>query len=387
MQTRTRLVFAVALLIASLLPYAAFIAAGWSPFVMFWEFACYRYFGAMSYFESTTLPFWIVQGMPMALMQTIIMLPLLAFDSAQIGTPEQIELFSHISLLLAYVLIGATLAVCALSRRLLMLDAAALGLAVLALFPTTRWYPYFLWATVASLLLGGVLIGHTLVIRSRPSGTSVVDLAIYGVCLAPLGLAISGTLYRGYVAAAALVVAVILVPPVSLLPPRQHPSSMIAHVTEAATFVRSLNRPVLVVFHDNRAHPLTMEALALYTGQLPPIVSGSRSLRERFLGGTRILSDPRDPRDLVTAIQRGDVIMWGSAPGAPAVETYFPDLRLLTENKRAVLRTFEIERGGHTAHIGYLPAPCFAIMSAAESSLDHDCPRDTTMSLGADRQP
>jgi hypothetical protein len=96
----------------------------------------------MSYFETTSLPFWIVQGMPMALVQAAIMRPFLAFDSGHIGTPEQIELFSYVSLLLAYILIGATLAICAVSRRLLMIDAVALGLAVLALFPMTRWYPY-----------------------------------------------------------------------------------------------------------------------------------------------------------------------------------------------------------------------------------------------------
>jgi hypothetical protein len=104
-QARTRGILAVALLIASLFPYAAFVAAGWSPFARFWEFAAYRYFGAMSYFEPTMLPFWMVQGMPMALMQIAIMLPLVAFDSSHIGTPEQIELFSYASLLLAYVLI------------------------------------------------------------------------------------------------------------------------------------------------------------------------------------------------------------------------------------------------------------------------------------------
>jgi hypothetical protein len=539
MQARIRWILASALLIAPLFPYAAFVASGLAPFERFWEFACYRYFGAMSYFEPTTQPFWMVQGMPMAFMQTIIMLPLLAFDRSQIGTPEQIELFSYASLLLAYVLIGATLAVCALSRRLPILDAAALGLAVLALFPMTRWYPYFfapdywifelplaigstawgiavlrstgsssplpgslviavagIWtalcftqkpslaglgafpilfqltmpvgriaskfarcvvlvgaflathttillalakfdsaiaqialrnywnwiggsssagtslasfhdlmtasghlpapivagvivmtggaavafldgdrrrAMVAGTLLGAVLIGHVFVISLRPSGTSVIDLAIYGTCLIPLGLAIGRAARRGYVAAAALVIAAIVIPPVAFLPPPQPRSSMMARINEAAAYVRSLKRPVLVVFHDNRAHPLTIEALALYTGQLPPVVGGSSSLRERFLGDTHILTDPSDPRELVPAIMRGDVIMWGGAPGAPAAETYFPDLKLLTSDKQAILRTFEIEEGSHSAHIGYLPAPCFPIRGAAGSTQDPSC--------------
>jgi hypothetical protein len=520
MLTRARGGLAAVILIASLLPYAAFIASGLSPFVTFWEFACYRYFGAMSYFEHTTLPFWMVQGMPMALMQTAIMLPFLAFDGRHIGTPEQIELFSYVSLFLAYFLIGATLAVCALCRQLLVVDVIALGLATLALFPMTRWYSYFFapdywifelplaiastawgiavfrstrsdsrlpgfwlivlagawialcftqkpslaglgalpilfqlmmpvgrilakltrclaliaaflaahtaivltlvkldiamarmalrdywnWiggspsagtslvsfqdlitasghlpvpivvgaivmiggaaaallngprrqAVIAGMLLLAVLIGHIHVIRVRPSGTSIVDFAIYGTCLIPLGLAVGRAGYRGYAAAAALVTAVILVPPVTLIPPAQPPSSMMVRINQATAYVRSLKRPVLVVIHHNSAHPLTIEALALFTGQLPPVAGGSSPLRERFLANTRILSDPHD---LVLAITRGDVIMWGSAPGAPPAERYYPALSLLTDDKRAVLRTFEIEEGSHTAHIGYLPAP------------------------------
>jgi hypothetical protein len=540
MQPGIRWILAAVLLIASLLPYAAFVASGLSPFATFWEFASYRYFGAMSYFENTSLPFWMVQGMPMALVQLAIMGPFLTFDSSHLGSPEQIELFSYVSLLVAYILIGVTLAICALSRRLPTSDVAVLGSTVLALFPMTRWYSYFFapdywifelplaiastawgisvvrsidsssslpgfwtvviggawvalcftqkpslaglgafpilfqllmpvgrfigklarcavlvaafltthvgiflaltkfdttiarialhnywnWilsspsvgtslisfhdlltasgylpvpimagalllvsgtlfafldgerrrATVAGMLLGSVFIGHMLVIRSRPSGTSVVDLAIYGTCLIPLGLAISSASYQGYVAAAALITGLIVLPPVSFLPPSQPASSMIAKVNEAAGYVRSLNRPVLVVFHDNRAHPLTIEALALYTGQLPPIVTGSKSLREQFLGNTRILSDPRDPSELISAINRGDVIIWGSAPGAPLAETYYPDLKLLTANERAVLRTFEIELGSHTAHIGYLSALC-PIMGGAGSRPGTACPR------------
>jgi hypothetical protein len=60
MQILTRGILAGALLLALLFPYAAFIAARMSPFVTFWEFASYSHFGAMSYFEPNTLPFWMV---------------------------------------------------------------------------------------------------------------------------------------------------------------------------------------------------------------------------------------------------------------------------------------------------------------------------------------
>jgi hypothetical protein len=59
------------------------------------------------------------------------------------------------------------------------------------------------------------------------------------------------------------------------------------------------------------------------------------------------------------------VIIWGSAPGAPLAEASYPHLRLLTDNGQTVLRTFEIAPGSHTAHIGYLPAPCATPMSGA----------------------
>jgi hypothetical protein len=220
-------------------------------------------------------------------------------------------------------------------------------------------------ALVAGFLLGAVFMGHLLVIHLRPSGTSVTDLAIYGTCLVPLALALGRPAYGRYLVAAGFVVAAIVVPPVALLPLAQPPSSMIASINEAAAYIRDIKRQVVVVFHDNRAHPLTIEALALYTGQLPPVVGGSSWLREQFLGNARLLSDPHDTRELLPAIMRGDVIIWGSAPGAPAAETYFPELKSLTDNEQGVLRTFEIEQGSHTAHIGYLPAPCVTARTAA----------------------
>jgi hypothetical protein len=519
MQGISRRALAAAVFFAALIPYTAFLLSGLSPFETFWEFASYRYFGAMSYFEPTILPFWIVQGMPMALLQIILMAPLIGFDLDRIGALEHVELFSHASLLLAYILIGAALAFSSLSPRVLVIDAIALAVAVLALIPMARWYSYFfapdywifelpiaivstawgltvlrsivvnsplpryrtvvaagawialcftqkpslaglgafpilfhlampatpiagkiwrcgaiglaflathsaimftlnkfhsdvtmvalrnywnwmgtggpssgtslltfhnlliasgyLWvpiavgtvvmiagsvagfldgqrrkAVIAGAILAAVLTGHVIVIRSRPSGTSVVDLAIYGACLIPLGLAIGRLTYRRYIAAAVLVVAAIIFPRPVLLPPSQPPSGrIIARLTEAATYVRSLGRPVRVVVHDNRAHPLTIEALALYTGQLPPVAGGSSWLRERFLANTQLL---HDPGDLLPAIMRGDVIIWGSAPGAPLAELQYPELSLLTDEEHSVLRVIEIEPQSHTANIGYL---------------------------------
>jgi hypothetical protein len=518
MPRHLRCALAATIFLAALIPYAAFLTSGFSPFETFWEFSCYRYFEALSYFEQPAAPFWVVQGMPMALLQVLVMAPFVAFDMPHLGTPEQIERFSHASLLLAYLLIALALAVTMLRRRVLPIDALAIAVVLLALFPMARWYPYFFapdywifevpfaivsaaWATTAlrltysksplpslpavavagvwialcvtqkpslaglgafpilfqlsmprgnyfaktlrllllavvflvahdlillalnkfdftlaelarlnywrwiggtsssgtSLLslgdllvssgyltvpifvgtlaliagtaaafldgerrkavaagaiLGFVLLGHCLVIRIRPSGTSVIDMAIYGTFLIPISLAIGRIDYRRYGVTAAAVLIAILVPRPLLVPPQQPSLNMTARINEASAYVRSLSRPVRVVVHDNRAHPLAIEALALYTGQLPPVRGTSPSLRDRFIPDAKMISQRSDLQD---AIAHGDVIIWGSAPGAPSVETDYPDIASFQSDSRAVIRTIEIVPGSHTAHIGYLP--------------------------------
>jgi hypothetical protein len=206
-------------------------------------------------------------------------------------------------------------------------------------------------AVAAGVILGFVLLGHCLVIRVRPSGTSVVDLAIYAIFLIPISLAISQLEYRRYGVAAAAVLIAILVPRSLLVPPHQRTFNMAARINDTSAYVRSLNRPVRVVLHDNRAHPLTIEALALYTGQLPPVRGTLPSLRDGFIRDAKMISKPSDLQD---AIAHGDIVIWGSAPGAPSVETDYPDIASFKGDPRAIIRTFEIVPGSHTAHIGYL---------------------------------
>jgi hypothetical protein len=129
--------------LAAAIPYLAFRHSGMGLFETFWEFASYRYFEAINYFEQTTLPYWVVQGIPMTLIQTVLMKLFLYYDRSSLGTPEQIERFSQSTVLIAYVLIALALVVSVNLKRLRNLDAILLISAVFALFPMTRWYFYF----------------------------------------------------------------------------------------------------------------------------------------------------------------------------------------------------------------------------------------------------
>ena len=53
-----------------LLPLAAFLYSGRSLFFTFWEFACYRYYGSLSLLNHDFSSVWLVQGFPMAILQT-----------------------------------------------------------------------------------------------------------------------------------------------------------------------------------------------------------------------------------------------------------------------------------------------------------------------------
>jgi hypothetical protein len=77
-------------------------------------------------------------------------------------------------------------------------------------------------------------------------------------------------------------------PKVNPFPPAIKQSPLLSKMDEASNYVRSVGRPVSVIVHDHRAHPLTIEALALYTGQLQPLVPGSPNLRGAFLRGAEI---------------------------------------------------------------------------------------------------
>lgn len=511
--------YAILAFFAALLPFLAFYLSSMKPFQTYWEFASYRYFEAMSYFEPTSAPFWTVQGLPMALLQVPLFVPFVLFGYSDLGTPPQIAMFSYLSLLMAYALIGLALAYCFLDRRVQTIDAVAITFAILLLFPMTRWYPYWFasdywifevplaivsaaWATIvlrapndaplptvrtviaagawaavcfsqkpslaglglfpilyllafsrteavgkiwrlsvvgvsffvvhslimlalnkfsismtaaamsrywvwiggssssgtsllalrpllvasgylpvtiavggvvtaalvvlsfrdgrrrqaviATILLGCIFLGHVMVIRQRPSGTSVIDTAIFGAMLVPIALAVGRLEYRRYYAAAALAVLSCVIYAPMLLPPKQAPNTIINKMTEASAYARNLRRPIRVIVHDNRAHPLIIQALALYTGQLPPLQPNRISLRDVFIPNTELVGDPNGLQSMIDA---GNVIIWGSGPTAPIAEEAFPVLTALKADPRAVIRVFEIEPGptGHTAYIGYYP--------------------------------
>jgi hypothetical protein len=138
-----RAVLSILAVLAAAIPYMAFRLSGISLLETFWEFACYRYFEAINSFEQTTLPFWVVQGFPMALLQAAMLKAFLYFDMASIGTTDQIERFAQASTLMAYILIASALVIAVNLKRMRPADSLLLIATVLALFPMTRWFNYF----------------------------------------------------------------------------------------------------------------------------------------------------------------------------------------------------------------------------------------------------
>lgn len=511
--------------LAAAVPYLAFRLSGISLLETFWEFACYRYFEAINSFEQTTLPFWVVQGFPMALLQSALLKAFLYFDMASIGTTDQIERFAQASTLMAYILIAAALVIAVNLERMRSADGMMLIATMLALFPMTRWFDYFfapeywifelplaivsaawtmvalretedetpqqvLWrvvlagmwmalcftqkpslaglgglpillgialprghligksirvallvpsfiithrfimlasnkfdfaltetatrnywdflfgsaavspstgngltlniwpliqsagylvspillgvavlcggitaayffghrrkAIVAGSLFFGLVFAHLLVIAARPARTSVIDLAIYGAMLVPISVALMPALPRyRLLGIAALGVAVVAAMP-NICPDATQPSPLVSRIDEASAYEKSVGRPVSVIVHDNRAHPLTLEALALYTGQLQPLVPGYTDLRKAFLGDAKLLTTLSTDEQLQEAIAAGRLIVWGSAPNAPDVETSFPSIAALTKNADAVQHQIEMLPGWFVTRFAYV---------------------------------
>jgi hypothetical protein len=146
-------------------------------------------------------------------------------------------------------------------------------------------------------------------------------------------------------------------------------NDLLATIKAEADYVRGLERPAVVVIGDNRSQPRTIEALALYTGQLglmaserapeagnPPAVPVSNRFRQRILGDTVIVSSPTQQDDFLrSAIADGHAVIWGSFDNVPQTEDQFPQLRELKQRPDVVMRSFLMETGGNrTAYVAFI---------------------------------
>jgi hypothetical protein len=205
---------------------------------------------------------------------------------------------------------------------------------------------------IVSTVLASLALAHCFVISTRPSGTSVIDFTIYGTMLVPISIALLPECVAYQRLGFAGLLAAVLVALPNMLPAASPQTDFIAKVNEASDYVKLLGRPVSVIVHDNRAHPLTLEALALFTGQLQPLQPGTaRNLRQEFLRGADLLTTDDQ---IKAAIAAGRTIIWGSAPTAPIIENVFPSIAAFETNPRNVERVMDISPGAHTAHIAYL---------------------------------
>jgi hypothetical protein len=125
-----------------LLPLIGFLAAGRSPFMTFWEFGCYRYYGALSMLNHDFPNIWVVQGFPMAIVQSWVMRFFLAYSPAALGSVAQIDTFASVTVGIAYLVCALALGTLWFFRRLSLSNKIILTVATLLMWPLSRYYVY-----------------------------------------------------------------------------------------------------------------------------------------------------------------------------------------------------------------------------------------------------
>ena len=125
-----------------LAPLGAFLYSGRSLFLTFWEFACYRYYGALSMLHGDFASIWVVQGFPMAIIQTGFAKYFLHHSPDDLGSVAQIDHFATATIVCAYglgslAMIGLWVAPCITFGQKIILTAGTL-----LMWPLTRYYSY-----------------------------------------------------------------------------------------------------------------------------------------------------------------------------------------------------------------------------------------------------
>lgn len=230
-----------------------------------------------------------------------------------------------------------------------------------------------------SLLLVGFLwlvaFGHTFVVFTRPSGTSMVDAMFFGAFLVPIavGLAAKPVQARRFALMSCLVV-------VGCFCYQPAPFGHWTKVDESSTLraieavrirVRDIHRPVILLLPDNLIHPYTAEAFGLYTGHLNlvadetderllPRKQSPSLLRQQLFPDTYLINRGEDAQ-LAAAFNAGCLIMWGDGPRKPRIQDYFPGFDKMLQSPNLSHEVFVILPGGaRNANLAYLkdvPSP------------------------------
>ena len=249
--------------------------------------------------------------------------------------------------------------------------------------PTTSFLRWSLLATVLAGLIAAIgptdpgrkrarlfvgafialsLTGHVMTLYKRPSSTTAMDFALYGLLVIPVIAAIART---GHGDARFL----LCLTPLLLLSvtgrhwdfPAKYPVEAYATAREAIqevqSYVRDSKRPAVLFAPSSHHLGQVIEQLVLIQGRLGRTPQAPGSLRERVLPRSELLGGSADELGrLHDRIAQGWLIIWAHQdPSAPTDEA-FPALRRLLDDPRATVRSWDHRAIGvrTTIHVGFL---------------------------------
>ena len=216
------------------------------------------------------------------------------------------------------------------------------------------------------LLVGGFvalsLAGHVMTLYKRPSSTTAMDFALYGLLVIPVIAAIARTGHRD--ARFLLCLTPLLVLSVTGRYwdfPAKYPVEAYALardvIQEVQAYVRDSGRPAVLFAPSSHHLGQVIEQLVLIQGRLgrTPLVPGS--LRERVLPRVELLgSSADDPARLQDRIVQGWLIIWAHQDPLAPTEDAFPALRSLLDDPRATVRSWDHRAisARTTIYVGFL---------------------------------
>ena len=216
------------------------------------------------------------------------------------------------------------------------------------------------------LLVGGFvalsLAGHVMTLYKRPSSTTAMDFALYGLFVIPVIAAIARTGHRD--ARFLLCLTPLLVLSVTGRYwdfPAKYPVEAYASardvIQEVQAYVRDSGRPAVLFAPSSHHLGQVIEQLVLIQGRLGRTPLAPGSLRERLLPRVELLgSSADDPARLHERIAQGWLIIWAHQDPLAPTEDAFPALRRLLDDRRATVRSWDHRAIGVriTIYVGFL---------------------------------
>lgn len=201
------------------------------------------------------------------------------------------------------------------------------------------------------LLIGGFVVlslaGHVMTLDKRPSSTTAMDFALYGLFVIPVIAAISRTGHRD--ARFLLCLTPLLVLSVTGRYwdfPAKYPVEAYASardvIREVQAYVRDSGRPAVLFAPDAHRLGQVIEQFVLIQGRLGRTPLAPGSLRERVLPRSELLGGSADELvRLQDRIAQGWLIIWAHQDPLAPTEDAFPALRRLLDDPRATVRFWD----------------------------------------------